>query len=222
MNKIILDNKLFYYQVFFKKNKNMYMRIKGNIITITSPKSFQIAEIEMFIKKHKDFVIKRNDIQFKNLYSQEVFELWGETYNVFLSDGKALKLEESQVFLPKNFSDKQIEKYYIKATITYAQELIDNELKYLMKEINLTGLSLKSRLMKTRLGSCKKSTKNINLNSILARFNPKYLRVVLIHEIVHLKVGNHQKGFYNLLLKYEPKYKVIKKELNKIMKLYEI
>jgi predicted metal-dependent hydrolase len=222
MNKIVLDNKLFYYQVFFKKNKNMYMRVKGNLITITSPKSFKIVDIELFIQKHKDFVIKHNEINFKQLYSRAVFEFWGKSYKMVISDGKALKIEEKLMFIPKNFTDEQIEKYYISATINHAQDLIDNELKYLINEINFSGLRLKSRLMKTRLGSCKKSTKSINLNSILARLDPKYLRAVLIHEIVHLKVGNHQKIFYNLLLKYEPKYREIKKELNKIMKLYEI
>ena len=62
----------------------------------------------------------------------------------------------------------------------------------------------------------------IKLNSILARFDIKYLRAVLIHEIVHLKVKNHQKAFYDVLLKYEPNYRHIRKELTNILKLYQI
>lgn len=222
MNKIILDNKTFYYQVFFKKNKNMYMRVKSDIITITAPKSFKIHEIEMFIEKHKDFVIKHNELPLKPLYSKETLELWGESHDVFYDDGKALKLSEKKIFIPKDYSDKNLEKFYILETIKKAEFLIENELKFLMKEINFKNISIKARLMKTRLGSCKMSTKNINLNSILARFDSQYLRAVLIHEIVHINVSNHQKTFYDLLLKYEPKYREIKKELNKLMKLYEI
>jgi predicted metal-dependent hydrolase len=76
--------------------------------------------------------------------------------------------------------------------------------------------------MKTRLGSCNTPKRKINLNSILARFDIKYLRAVLIHEIVHLKVRNHQKKFYEELLRIEPDYYKLNKELRENIRRIEI
>jgi len=222
MNKIILDNKEFYYQVFFKKNKNVYLRIKSGIINITAPKKYKVSDIEQFIIKHQDFVLKHLDIVKSPLYSKEVFKLWGKDYRIVYYDGKALKIEGNQVFIPNKFSDKNIEKFYKKITLDEVNDLVEKELKVTLKEINFTGIKFKSQLMKSRLGSCNIKTKRINLNSILARLDEKYLRAVLIHELVHLNEANHKKGFYNLLLKYIPDYRKLRKEINQIIKTYEI
>jgi len=218
MNKIILDNRTFYYQVFFKKNKNLYLRIKQEIITITCPKRFSIREIENFIIKHKKHVLLKSEIKRIPLYDLENFYLWGlkvDKENII----ETLKLRKKS----DNFiTDKMIENLYKDETLNLARELINSEFKDLIADIDLNDIVLKSQLMRSRLGSCNIKTKRINLNSILARFDKFYLRAVLIHEIVHLKEANHQKKFYDLLLKYEPNYRFIKKEINQKVKMYEI
>jgi predicted metal-dependent hydrolase len=222
MNKIILDNKEFYYQVFFKKNKNVYLRIKSGVINITAPKKYKTSDIEQFIIKHQDFVLKHLDIIKSPLYSKEVFKLLGSDYDIVYHDGKTLKIEVNRCVIPSEFSDKKVENFYKKITLEKANELVEKELKCLLKEINFQGITFKSQLMKSRLGSCNIKLKRINLNSILARFDEKYLRAVLIHELVHLNEANHKKGFYNLLLKYVPDYRELRKELNQIIRTYEI
>ena len=222
MNKIILDNKEFYYQVFFKKNKNVYLRIKSGVICVTAPKKYKTSDIEQFIIKHQDFVLKHLDIVKSPLYSKEVFKLLGRDLDIVYQDGKALKIEGNHICVPREFSDKKVEKFYKLVTLEKANELVENEIKCLMKEINFQDITFKSQLMKSRLGSCNIKLKKINLNSILARFDEKYLRAVLIHELAHINEANHKKGFYNLLLKYVPDYRKLRKELNQIIKTYEI
>ncbi len=206
MNNIKLDNEVINYQVFFKKNKNMYLRIKKNFLVITAPKSVKMEQIELFILRNKSFILKHLQTKTKTLYDNENFLLWGE------------KIEISEEMIDQG----KVEKYYQQQTIELAKILIKSEFKDFVKEVNLDGIIIKSRLMKTRLGSCNSLTRTINLNSLLARFDQKFLRAVLLHELVHLNVPNHQKGFYNLLLQYEPNYKNIKKELNKLIKEYQI
>ncbi|MFA7076577.1 MAG: SprT-like domain-containing protein [Candidatus Izemoplasmatales bacterium] len=222
MNKIILDNKTFYYQVFFKKNKNMYLRIKNGIISISAPNRYSLKEIEVFIIKHKNFVLNHIDLSRKDIYDNDSFMLWGKEYKLIFSDIKTIKIIEDSVYVPNKNSKKKIEKFYKKETISYARNLIDNYLKFTIKDIDLDDVILFSQLMKSRFGSCNIKTKRININSILARFNSKYLKAVLIHEIVHLKESNHQRGFYDMLLEYEPEYRIIHKELNKLVKMYKI
>ncbi len=218
MNKIILDNRVLHYQVFFKKNKNLYMRVRNNLITITCPKKFSISEIETFIIKHQEQILKRIEIKKVSLYNPEELVLWGNKISI------ADIVETLDKTMKKKFiiNENMIEFFYKTETIKYAKKLLDEEFSMLNHEFNLSCITLKSQLMRSRLGSCNVKTKRINLNSVLARLDKKYLRAVLLHEIIHLKEANHQRDFYDLLLKYEPKYREIKKELNQIMKKYEI
>ena len=218
MNKIMLDNKEFYYQVFFKKNKNIYLRIQGDLIKVTAPKRYDIKDVEAFIQSHKEFVFNNINKALKPLYQKDIFELWGKGLNVLYYDGKALKIDDSTAYMPNDFQQKKIEKFYKEQTVNLAVKIISEELIFKMTEFDLENVELKSQLMKTRFGSCNTRTKAIKLNSLLARFDPKYLRAVLIHEIVHLKVANHQKNFYEKLYKFVPDYQLLRKELNKLTK----
>ena len=222
MNKIILDNKLFYYQVFFKNNKNMYLRVSENVITITAPKKYSKANFESFIIKHQRFILKTRVKPENSLYNQDKMLIWGREYNVIKFDGKELKIEDNTVYFPECFDEKNIEDFYRKQTIKLAISMIDEELVYSIKDIDLSNLIVKAQLMKSRLGSCHSTKRIIKLNSILARFDEKYLRAVLVHEIVHLRVGNHQTKFYQLLEKYIPDYRILNKQLNNLVKQYKI
>ncbi len=103
-----------------------------------------------------------------------------------------------------------------------ANMILENDLRNRSLDIDISDLIIRSQLMKTRLGSCNTPKRKINLNSILARFDIKYLRAVLIHEIVHLKVRNHQKKFYEELLRIEPDYYKLNKELRENIRRIEI
>ena len=198
------------------------MRIKNGIITITCSKRFSLKDIEDFIVNHQRFILSRQNNAIKPLYSDTVFRYLGKDFRIERNTGKNLYYEENTVFIPACWNQDKIEAYYKNETIRLMKSLIDNELLDLIKEVDFNHIILKSRLMKTRLGSCNVKTKTINLNSVLIRFEPKYLRSVLIHELVHLQVANHQKAFYDLLVKYEPQYRSLKKELNRLVKNYNI
>lgn len=222
MNNIVIDGKIVEYEIVYKRIKNLYLRVKNNKIVITSPKTYSKKDIENFVLKHKSFVNKHLNQEKNPLYDNKEFLLGGKPIEIINYSGKTLKVEDNKCYLPDSISDSSIEKFYKNFTISLAQELINNDLKVLMNEFDLTKIKLKSQLMTSRLGSCKTNESIIKLNSILARFDIKYLRAVLIHEIVHLKVKNHQKAFYDVLLKYEPNYRQIRKELTNILKLYQI
>ncbi|PKK95247.1 MAG: hypothetical protein CVV60_02295 [Tenericutes bacterium HGW-Tenericutes-5] len=222
MNNLVIDGKIVEYEIIYKKIKNLYLRVKNNKIVVTSPKTYSKKDIENFVLKHKSFVNKHLNQKTKTLYDKKEFLLLGNPIEVITYSGKTLKIEENKCYLPDSISDSTIEKFYKDITISLAQELVNNELKVLMNEFDLTKIKFKSQLMTSRLGSCKTNESIIKLNSILVRFDIKYLRAVLIHEIVHLKVKNHQKAFYDVLLKYEPNYRHIRKELTNILKLYQI
>lgn len=209
MSNVTLDGKVINYQIERKNIKNFYIRVRNNQIFISAPKNVDLGKIEAMLKKHKRFILKRINQYKTSLYKPENLQLWGQ------------RITLETISSNDEVNDLTIERFYQKATIEKA-DLMLKEMQDKLKFVDVYEITLKSQLMKSRLGSCNIKTKRINLNSILARLEPVYLRSVLLHEIVHLQEANHQKGFYDLLLKYEPEYKQIKSNLNKLLKNYQI
>jgi hypothetical protein len=67
--------------------------------------------------------------------------------------------------------------------------------------------------MRTRWGVCNKKTITVTLNTELIKYNLRCLDYVIVHELSHLVYFNHSKDFWNLVSKYCPNYKEIKREL---------
>jgi predicted metal-dependent hydrolase len=80
--------------------------------------------------------------------------------------------------------------------------------------INYSKVTFKSRYTTSRFGSCNPKKQTINFNLHLSNYEEKYLEYVFLHEICHLVHFNHSKEFYQLLMKFSPNYKTLKRELN--------
>jgi len=60
---------------------------------------------------------------------------------------------------------------------------------------------------------CNKKNKTVTLNSELIKYSIDKLDYVIIHELSHFIHFNHSKDFWNLVSKYCPRHKEIRKEL---------
>ena len=231
MTKIKLGNEEISYQVFYKKNnRSMYLRVKDNIITITCPSVFSKKEIEAFILENKDKVLKslhQNNLK-KPLYSEEYLKLFGHevemrytmnnTRNSYLIHEDHIEIN----FVKDYFDTRYIEKIYQELTLITINEILESESESLSKYFNLKNITYKSQLMKSRFGSCHATKKIIKLNSFLARLPVIYIRTILIHEIIHLRIHNHQKEFYKYINMFIPNYKQIVNSLNEEYRKYVI
>ncbi len=205
MRQVKLDDYLYNYQVFFKKNKHMYLRVKENIITVTCNKKMTYDMIESFIIHHKRWILSRNKIDDKiDLYSSNKMNLWGISYPIVYD----AMMKESIVFdgnqfyfKSKDISKNKIELFYKEEIIKEINRVISIEKDLINQYIDIKNLTYKTQLMKSRLGSCLSQKRIVKLNSILARFEKKYLKLVLFHELAHLNVQNHSYKFHQLLEK---------------------
>jgi hypothetical protein len=68
--------------------------------------------------------------------------------------------------------------------------------------------------MKTRWGSCNSKAGRIWINLQMAEKPPECLEYVVLHEIIHLKIHNHGREFKNMLDRYMPYWREIRKHLN--------
>lgn len=95
-------------------------------------------------------------------------------------------------------------------------EKLKNKLEYifpeLIKQTNLVPNKIRIRNIKYAWGSCS-SNKNITINLKLVDKSDEEIKYVVLHELCHLKYMNHSDKFWNLVEKYMPNYKAIRKKL---------
>lgn len=225
MNQIKLDNYVFNYQVFFNKIKHVYLRIEKDYIKVTCHPSFSQDQIEAFLYKHKRWIINRLSIEKKDIYNLKSFSLWGQEYKVRVNKNisRSIYLFDSHINIKSDTIDgKVIEHFYRNETLKEIKQIIEDNKELLKQYFNIDQLTFKAQLMKSRLGSCITQKKIIKLNSILARLDKKYLKLVLFHELVHLSVQNHSKNFHDLLEILYKNHRLATRQLNHEIKKYKM
>lgn len=226
MFEIKLGNKIFYYQVFYKKIKNMYLRVKDGNIIITTNK-VPITKIEAFILMHENKLLQLLNMEKKSLYNNELALVFGKTYPVIivLSKRNRITLSSEKIIVETKTVDIETslwEKFYKELTLNKIASQMDDLSQLLLKKIDVRNIVFKAQLMKSRFGSCIPKKRTIKLNSILARFDEIYLQAVLLHEIIHLDIKGHQKDFYKLINEFVPNYKKLMKELHLKTREYKV
>jgi predicted metal-dependent hydrolase len=223
MHKIKLDNYTFNYQVFFKNNKHIYLRIKKGILTITCHKRYSKGDIETFIRKHKSWILKHIFEKQLDLYNLEHMSIWGKTYKLMQNPQlKESLFMDGEIIYYKDFlNEKEVEDFYKRLILEEIKNLINKNRTFLSQYIDLRGITYKSQLMRSRLGSCINNRKIIKINSLLARMDRKYLKLVLYHELAHLKISNHSTAFHTLLETLYPNHQKENLTLRKCVRKYQ-
>ena len=65
-------------------------------------------------------------------------------------------------------------------------------------------------------GNYNKRYHRIKLSSLLAKYDYKFIKHVLYHELSHVEVLNHSKEFFSYFESKYPNAKLVRKELKKI------
>ena len=94
-----------------------------------------------------------------------------------------------------------------------ARKRLLNRLDYLSQIHGFTYNRVFVRNQKTRWGSCS-GKNNINLNVSLVRLSDELIDYTILHELVHTRVKNHSKRFWNELNKFVGNAKNLNKKLN--------
>ena len=96
----------------------------------------------------------------------------------------------------------------------YARKILKQRLDQLCEKYNFSYGNLSIRNQKTRWGSCS-AKNNISLNAKLTELPKELMDYVILHELVHTRVKNHSKYFWETLDKYVQNSKKIDKKLKK-------
>lgn len=211
---ITINDKEYDLVITYKNNKNMYLRVKEDLkIHITCNKYVSNTLISKFVLDNKDMILENiKRYENKQITNENYLIYQGKKYEIVYIVKNQIIFTNNKVFINRSFNKDNF--YKKQAKLIYLQRL--NNI-YNQIEEDIPYPALKIRNMKTRWGVCNVKTKTITLNLELIKMPEKYLDYVIIHELCHLKHPNHSKDFWNMVSKYEPLYKKIRKEMKNVI-----
>lgn len=205
------DNNVYEVIIEKKNNKNLYIRVTDDLkIKVTCPYLYSKKMIKDIINNNSKSIIRmiNSKIKENNRHIKDENKLLDKDINVIykdvkkpLFDGLNLKIKDKNM-LDKWYKEKALQLFQI-----YLDEAYD------VFEEKIPYPKLKVRKMKTRWGVCNKRDNSVTLNLDLIKKDPSYLNYVIVHELSHFVHFNHSKSFWQLVEKYCPEYKKVRKDL---------
>lgn len=193
-----------------KNNKNTYIRVKEDLkIYVTTNYFASQKYVKNLLDNNIDYLEKMLKKRKMDLEKASAFYYLGNKYDIILvSTMNEVEIVDNKIYV-KDF--KTLEKWYIKQIKNLFKERLD--FNYQKFEENIPYPLLKMRNMKTRWGVCNRKNNTVTLNTNLIKYDFSKLDYVIVHELSHFKHFDHSKNFWNLVSKYCPNYKQIRKEL---------
>lgn len=192
-----------------KSNKNTYLRVKEDgVISVTTPYFVTKKQIEQMILENEKTLIHMLERCQKKTTEEEKVSYLGNKYDIIIKENSEFKIDDHQIVTP---SQSYLEKWYL----TQMKKLYHSRLDFWYYEFDekIPYPTLKIRKMKTRWGVCNRKNISITLNTELCRFDLEKIDYVIIHELSHFIEFNHSSKFWEIVQKYCPNYKKIRKEM---------
>lgn len=203
------DNENYEIIITKKNNKNTYIRVKEDLkIYITTNKFARDKDIEKLIIANYDSIKDcLEKMKRKKQKNDKNFILGKEVDIIKLSNQIHPELYGNKFYIKDNNIDKYLKEFAVDIYEKRVKEI------YNMFSESIPYPNIKIRKMSTRWGVCNKKNKTITLNLELIKKDIKYLDYVIVHELCHFIHFDHSKEFWNLVSKYCPNYKQLRKEM---------
>ncbi len=207
--KYVLDDIEYNVIITKKNNKNLYIRVKEGNICVTCNYLTTKSKIKNILDLNQKSLRKMIDSVKNKEEKEKGFFYLGKCYDIIFKDDIKDVMVCDSVIYSKNL--KALNKWYKDEVI----RIFDERYVYIFNKFkeNITSPILKIRNMKTRWGVYNRKNHTITLNSKLIEFDVSKIDYVIIHELCHIMHFNHSKEFWELVFKYCPNYKQIRKEM---------
>ena len=205
-------------QIEHKRIKNLYLRLKDDVIYASAPMRMADHEVYRFIESKRDWIYKAYDRQVyrkrvSNLYSSgDIFYIFDKPYRLIRQIGRSrVNISNDTIFLTYKDDSEEGIKYLYK---TLDKILMKQALFYLNKQLPflrdygyMEVPELKCRIMTSKWGVCYTRKNKITVSSYLIHYPLRCLEYIMVHEMTHFIVPNHSKRFYEVVANNMPDYK---------------
>lgn len=205
-----LDNEDYEVEIVKKGNKNTYVRVKEDLtIQVTTNHFASKHDIKNLLDRNQDFLKKTLSKRKLDSDKDNDFYFLGKQFDIVVVPIlKGIEIDGNKIYLPNK---ELLDKWLKKQTLKIFEERL--QYNYNLFSENIPFPHLRIRSMKTRWGVCNRKNIVVTINSKLIRESIDKIDYVIIHELSHLVHFNHSKAFWEVVEKYCPKYKKIRKDL---------
>ena len=216
MKKVIIKNTEISYIIRRTTKSKIYIRVKDNVVIVSVTKTTPIKEVESLLEKHYYFILE-NII---NNQKQQIIHVNGIGYipKFILGNKNSVSIIGNEIHITTKKLEYELQK---KTLHDFYKKELENELCKIMydamKDFNEFAFpSIRVSYMKSMFGNYNKRYHRIKLSSLLAKYDYKFIKHVLYHELSHVEVLNHSKEFFSYFESKYPNAKLVRKELKKI------
>ena len=207
------------------KNMHLYVKPPNGTVSVSAPHNMSDNAIERFVRTKVSW-IKTQQAKFagqlrqteRQYISGETLYLWGKQYFLQVDFGNRNGIELSgntAILIVRRDSTAKQRDNFVREW--YRKQLRDEIARLLPKWETTTGLKCDSwqiKYMTSKWGTCNIAERKIWLNLQLAKKTVDCLEYIILHELVHFRVKNHNADFIALMDSYLPFWKDVKKKLN--------
>lgn len=217
-------------EVELKDIKNVHLSVypPNGRVRIAAPSKMTLDTIRIYaisklrwIKKQQTKILSQKREAPREYLTKESHFYLGKRYLlkvIELNVVPAVHLTHNNIELyvrPNSSAEKRkeiLENWYREQLRELGTELIaqwQEKMKVKVKELGI-------KKMKTKWGTCNEEAKRIWLNFELIKKPIECVEYIVVHELVHLKVRNHNNKFVAYMNHFLPEWKQLKAELNKM------
>jgi hypothetical protein len=212
------------YTVVKTKRKTIGITIDMNgEVKVSAPLRINEKQICEVVQKKADWIVKKvNEVRerkantvCREFVSREKFPYLGKEYTLEIVErdlGKVEVLMQEDtvvVYISQGLSEESRKQAIKEALIKlYRQrfaEIVKERIEKYSLQLKVAPCKVVIKDQKTRWGSCSKKG-NINLNWRLVMAPIDIIDYVVVHELCHLRIMNHSKDFWNLVVSILPNY----------------
>lgn len=221
-------------EVVLKDIKNLHLAVypPDGRVRLAAPASMNTKTLEVYVASKLGW-IKRQQHKYLTQNRQSARQYLYRESHYFLGRRYLLRIKEldSKHRYPtvevktKTYIDMYVrEGYTTEQKAELMKEWYRSKFKELLPEltskwekiVGVTPDTYMIKLMKTKWGSCKPETRNINLNLELIKKPQECIEYVLAHELTHLLERTHNAVFQAYMDRHIPKWRSIRDELNSL------
>lgn len=228
MHKIQYGSQEIFYELKRSNRKTLGIEVHpDSSVHIIAPIDSSFHDIEQKVEKRAKWIVKQQAYfeQFlprtpeRKYVSGETHYYLGKSYLLKVSSGiennVKLKAGKLEVVCKGKINQEVVKKllahwYYIHAEKKFNSIAIEAYSKF--KEYDFLMPHLEIRRMTKRWGSCN-TTDRVIINPEIIKASSKCIEYVLIHEMCHMVVTNHNKEFYRTLQTVMPTWRKWKDKL---------
>lgn len=178
--------------------------IKGKTVWLDVPVKCGQKEIHAYLDRHFEFFHRMiHDRQYRKFYGKKVVHYLGKPYfpKIKKSDRDEVIIKRDTLILycreDTHSQHQVIYRRFLKTTVEQVVSRCYYDAQHAFPEIDMPPIVVKGLLSQRchgmNDGSC------IYLGRELGRYEEKYIRAVLYHELCHCLIREHNEAFYRLL-----------------------